>query len=143
MPTSQPTGRELPRHEARTRALEVLYERNIKDISPEELLDSLTVPLDPFSLDIFKGVCRYSSRIDQLLDNASQGWHTDRMPLMDRLILQMATYELLAHRETSDAVILDEAVELAKEYSTDQSGKFVNGVLSSLAGIIRAKDKHL
>ncbi len=133
-----PAGRELPRHEARTRALEVLYERSIKDISPETLLDSLAVPLDPFSLEIFQGVCRYANRIDQLLDNASERWHIDRMPLIDRIILQMATYELLAHREMSNAVILDEAVELAKEYSTEQSGKFVNGVLSSLANIIRA-----
>ena len=134
-------GRELPRHEARTRTLEVLYERDIKDISPEELLDSLAAPLDQFSLELFEGVCKYSDRIDQLLDNASEGWHTDRMPLIDRIILQMATYELLAHRETSNAVILDEAVELAKEYSTEQSGKFVNGVLSSLAEIIRAKPR--
>ncbi|MHB8263045.1 MAG: transcription antitermination factor NusB [Acidimicrobiales bacterium] len=136
-PAYDVASRELPRHEARTRALEMLYEREIKDISCSELLGSLAMPADTFALMVVQGVCNNIVSIDNMLDEASAGWPVDRMPVVDRLILRMATYELMALAEIPLAVVLDEAVELANEYSTEDSGRFVNGVLANISATVR------
>ncbi len=130
-------SQELPRHEARARALEMLYEREIKNISCHELLGSLVVPADSFVLTLVEGVCSNVVSIDAMLDGASAGWPVDRMPVVDRLILRMAVYELMALVDIPLAVVLDEAVELANEYSTEDSGRFINGVLSNIALVMR------
>jgi transcription antitermination protein NusB len=124
---------EGPRHEARERALALLYEAELKDLSPQEVLASLPAAPDPFARDIVEGVESSTARIDSLVSEASVAWELERMPVVDRTILRMATYELLEHREIPVAVVIDEAVELAKQYSTDDSGRFVNGVLSEVA----------
>ena len=72
-----------------------------------------------------------AERIDELVSSAAVGWELDRMPVVDRTILRLATWELLARPDVPVAVVIDEAVELAKQYSTEQSGGFVNGVLAA------------
>jgi N utilization substance protein B len=128
---------EGPRHEARDRAVGLLYEAEMKHLSSVEVLASLPVAPDPFAAQLVEGVAEHSGRIDALVAGAAQGWELDRMPVIDRSIVRVATYELIAHLETPVAVIIDEAVELAKEYSTEASGSFVNGVLSTIARQVR------
>ena len=74
------------------------------------------------------------------MDGASVGWEIDRMPVVDRTILRLATWELLSRPDVPVAVVIDEAVELAKQYSTEQSGGFVNGVLGTIATEVRPAD---
>ena len=128
---------EGPRHEARERAVSLLYEAEMKRAPVEEVVAQLPVAPDPFALQLVRGVTTQAARIDPLVDEAARGWAIDRMPVIDRNILRLATYELIAHHETPVAVIIDEAVELAKQYSTEASGPFVNGVLSTIARQVR------
>jgi N utilization substance protein B len=127
----------VARREARERALSLLYEAETKDKAPALVLDELPVPPDPFAADLVAGVGERLEVIDSLVAKHSIGWALDRMPALDRAILRMATYELLARPDVPTAVVLSEAVELAGSYSTDESGRFVNGVLSSIAAEVR------
>lgn len=85
------------------------------------------------------GVITHQRDLDRRIGAASERWPIHRMPVVDRTILRLALYELV-HESTPTAVVLNEAVELAKRYSTKKSGAFVNGVLSTLAGQVRAQD---
>ena len=125
------------RREARERALSLLYEAESKDELPSEVLASLPVAPDPFATDLVTGVQDRLPEIDGIVARHSIGWAMDRMPALDRAILRMATYELLARADVPTAVVLSEAVELAGSYSTDESGRFVNGVLSAIAAEVR------
>ena len=124
---------EGPRHEARERALALLYEADLKAASPVDVLDALAVAPDPFAERLVRGAYEKLERIDALITDAAVGWELGRMPVLDRWILRIATYELLEEPEVPLAVAIDEAVELAKQYSTEDSGRFINGVLSTLA----------
>jgi len=135
-PPTQAAG-EGPRHEARERAVGLLYEAEIKRAPVAEVLASLPVAPDPFAAQLVRGVAEHSGRIDALVAASAEGWELDRMPVVDRSILRLATYELIARAETPVPVIIDEAVELAKQYSTEASGPFVNGVLSTIARQVR------
>ena len=115
----------------------LLYEAEMKRVAPREVLASLPVAPDPFAAQLVEGVAEHAVRIDALVAGAAEGWEIDRMPVIDRSILRVATYELIAQPETPVAVIIDEAVELAKQYSTENSGPFVNGVLSTVARQVR------
>lgn len=128
-----PTGR----REARERVLSLLYEAESKGVRPAEVLASLPVVPDAFVVDLVHGVGDRLTEIDEIVGRHSIGWALDRMPAVDRAILRMATYELLARPDVPTAVVLSEAVELAGSYSTDESGRFVNGVLSAVAESIR------
>ena len=125
------------RREARERALSLLYEAESKNETPTDVLVSLPVAPDSFVVDLVSGVGARSSEIDGLISRHAIGWALDRMPAIDRAVLRIATYELLARDDVPTAVVLSEAVELASSYSTDESGKFVNGVLSAIAGEVR------
>jgi len=102
-----------------------------------DVLDELPAPADPYAVVLVQGVVRHQERIDALLSGSALGWELGRMPAVDRAVLRLATYELLEEPEVPLAVVIDEAVELAGEYSTDDSGRFVNGVLSSVAAHVR------
>jgi transcription antitermination protein NusB len=132
-----PTG-EGPRHTARERALSLLYEAEMKRVGAAEVLASLRVAPDPFAVGLVEGVVADGARIDALIAGAAVGWDLARMPVLDRSILRLATYELLSEAAVPVAVVIDEAVELAKQYSTEDSGRFVNGVLSTIAREVRA-----
>ncbi|MGH9096162.1 MAG: transcription antitermination factor NusB [Acidimicrobiales bacterium] len=127
-----------PRHQARERALSLMYEAELKGDSPSVVLEALMVAPDPYTVALLYMVEDRGAEIDELIDAAAIGWDLDRMAVVDRNVLRLAVAELLDSTEVPTAVILNEAVELASSYSTDDSGRFVNGVLSTLAGRLRA-----
>ncbi|HEV3265661.1 MAG TPA: transcription antitermination factor NusB [Acidimicrobiales bacterium] len=127
-----------PRHQARERALSLMYEAELKGDSPSVILDALPVPPDPYTAALLQMVEARNEEIDELIGSAAIGWDLDRMAVVDRNVLRLAVAELLGSAEVPTAVILNEAVELASGYSTDDSGRFVNGVLSTLADRIRS-----
>jgi len=131
------TERQGPRHEARERALSLLYESEIKGSPLEEVLEALPVPPDPYAERLARGVVRHLARIDELLGASAEGWEIARMPAVDRSVLRLAVYELLEEPSVPVAVTIDEAVRLVSDYSTDDSGRFVNGVLSTVAARAR------
>jgi len=90
-------------------------------------------PIFGYAREIVQGVVDNHEEIDDLLETYSQGWALDRMPNLDRAILRVAVWEILHNPEVPDAVAVNEAVEMAKELSTDDSGSFVNGLLSRIA----------
>lgn len=121
------------RREARERALELLYESYAKGVAVSEVLGGLTVSPDPYAEELVRGVEDRAAEIDGLISKFARGWTIDRMPVMDRTLLRLAVFELIAQPALPLAVVISEAVELAKRYSTEESGRFVNGVLSSVA----------
>ncbi|MGO9335497.1 MAG: transcription antitermination factor NusB [Acidimicrobiales bacterium] len=125
------------RRRARERALELLYEAETKDLSPTQLLAELPVAPEQYASQLVSGVERRAGEVDGLLGRHAMGWTVERMPMVDRCVLRIAAYELLDELDVPVAVVLDEAVELAKTYSTEDSGRYVNGVLSAVAGEVR------
>ncbi len=128
------------RTKARKRALDVLFESEVRglplDGTLEERLASQDPPIGDYSVELVRGVREHQERIDRLLATYSQGWTLDRMPSVDRNVLRLGVFELLYAEDVPDAVALSEAVAMARELSTDESPSFVNGVLG---GILRDK----
>ncbi|MEA3056397.1 MAG: transcription antitermination protein NusB [Actinomycetota bacterium] len=125
------------RREARERALELLYEADAKGITPDAVMTDLPVAPDEFASDVVRGVGQHLAEVDELLRRFAKGWTLERMPVIDRTLLRMATYELGHRPDVPTASIINEAVELAKRYSTDDSGRFVNGMLGRIADELR------
>jgi len=125
------------RHAGRERALSFLYEAETRECSVQSLLDELPLPADTFPVDLALGVEAHLDEIDELLEDHAHGWQVSRMANLDRGILRVATYELGHRPDVPTAVVINEAVELAKEYSTEKSGAFVNGVLVAVAEELR------
>ena len=125
------------RHQSRERALSLLYEAEIKGESPASVMDALPVAPDPFARELVEAVEDHEAECDALLEGASVGWPLERMAVVDRLVLRLAVAELLDPEGPPVAVVIDEAVDLAKAYSTEESGRFVNGVLSAVAAQVR------
>jgi N utilization substance protein B len=126
------------RSKARKRALEVLYEAEVRREPPADVLGRRSAetgqPLaeQAFVERLVAGVGEHRDRIDELIATYSVGWTLDRMPMVDRNILRLGAYELLWNDEVPDGVAISEAVALATELSTDESPRFVNGLLSRL-----------
>ncbi|MDE3720242.1 MULTISPECIES: transcription antitermination factor NusB [Nocardiopsis] len=124
------------RRKARRRAVEVLYEAEVRGISVEEVIKRRLAqpepPINEFTEQLARSVNGHRDRIDELLDTYAIGWTLERMPVVDRNILRMGAYELLWAEDIPDAVAIAEAVGVAKELSTDESPNFVNGLLSRL-----------
>jgi len=125
------------RHQSRERALSLLYEAEIKGIPAAEVIGALAVVPDPFALALVGSAERHRPEADERIGRASVGWPLARMAVVDRLVLRLAVAELLDPDGAPVPVVIDEAVELAKTYSTDESGGFVNGILSSVAAEVR------
>ena len=126
-----------PRHQARERALTLLYEAELKDSPPSVVLGELLMAPDGYTATLVETVESRRPEIDGMIDDAAIGWDLGRMAVVDRNVLRLAVAELLACPEVPTAVILNEAVELASAYSTDDSGRFVNGVLATIATRVR------
>jgi N utilization substance protein B len=124
------------RSKARKRAVDVLYESDVRGIDPVETLRERIALADPpvndFTIELIEGARAHQARIDEILSAYSEGWTIDRMPGVDRAVLRLGVYELLWRDDIPDAVVIDEAVELAKMLSTDESPRFVNGLLGRL-----------
>lgn len=123
--------------EARERALVLLYEAESRGSSVADTVASEVVKPSELAVDLAAGVERNQPRYDELISSKARGWRLDRMPMIDRAVLRLALHELAEHPETPTAVVLNEAVELAKRYSTEDSGRFVNGVLAALVPELR------
>jgi transcription antitermination protein NusB len=126
-----------PRHQARERALTLLYEAELKDTTPSVVLGELLMAPDEYTTTLIEAVESRGDEIDGMIDDTAIGWDLHRMAVVDRNVLRLAVAELLSCPEVPTAVILNEAVELASAYSTDDSGRFVNGVLATLAARLR------
>ena len=125
------------RSDARERALHLLYEAQSKGISIEEVIGTQVVEPEELVLTLARGAESTSARADELIEGKSRGWTLSRMPVLDLAIMRMALFELIERSEVPTAVVLDEAVDLAKRFSTDDSGRFVNGVLAAIASEVR------
>jgi N utilization substance protein B len=131
------------RTKARKRAVDAVFAADLRKISPLELLnETASLVADRqnqdeifgYAREIVDGVIMHHDEIDELLETYSQGWTIDRMPHLDRAILRVAAWEILFNDGVPDPVAINEAVELAKELSTDESGGFINGLLSRISG---------
>jgi transcription antitermination protein NusB len=124
------------RSKARKRAVDVLYEADVRSGDPlallRERLADETPPVPEHTVRLVEGVAEHASRIDALIDAHASNWSLERLPDVDRAILRMAVFELLWADDVPDAVVIDEAVELAKTLSTDDSPAYVNGVLGAI-----------
>jgi len=121
------------RSKARKRAVDLLYEADLRGADPVTTLADRVALADPpisdYTIALVEGVTEHRQAIDELLTSYAEGWALDRMPGVDRAVLRVGLYELLWSTEVPDAVAIDEAVELAKLLSTDESPRFVNGLL--------------
>jgi len=124
------------RSKARKRALDILFEAEVRDMPVLELLEERTLAADPpvtgYAGELVRGVHAHQEQIDLLLAAHAQGWTLGRMPAVDRNILRIGAYELLWGEDVPDAVAISEAVTLAGDLSTDDSSSFVNGLLGRL-----------
>ena len=124
------------RTKARKRAVDVLYEAELRgrdrlDLLRERLPDA-EPPIPDHTVRLIEGVAEHAARIDALIDAHARNWSLERLPDVDRAILRMAVFELLWVQDVPDVVVIDEAVELAKTLSTDDSPAYVNGVLGAI-----------
>ena len=125
------------RREARERALGLCYELEVRDLPVDELLEQQPAPPDPYAVQLVRGVAEHGADVDALLRKFSEHWALERMPAVDRAVLRLGAYELGWERDVPSAVVISEAVDLAKQYSTKDSGRFVNGLLSRIADELR------
>ncbi|KZS61749.1 MAG: transcription antitermination factor NusB [Mycobacterium pseudokansasii] len=141
MPEGRPGKPVKGRHQARKRAVDLLFEAEARGMSPLEVVESRTAlaaakpevaPLHPYTAAVARGVSEDAAHIDDLIAAHLQGWTLDRLPAVDRAILRVSVWELLHADDVPEPVAVDEAVELAKELSTDDSPGFVNGVLGQV-----------
>jgi N utilization substance protein B len=126
------------RNNARKRAFQILFEADQRGESVATVMadwirharsDDRQPPVTEYTMELVEGYAGQATRIDELISTYSVGWTLDRMPVVDRNIVRLAAYELVWVDGTPDAVVIDEAVQLAKEFSTDESPSFVNGLL--------------
>ena len=125
------------RSKARKRALDILFEAELRGTPVLDLLTERTElaspPVSAYAADLVRGVTEHAPRIDELLAQYAQGWTLDRMPAVDRNVLRIGVFELLWAPDIPDGVAISEAVLLAQDLSTDASPSFVNGLLARIA----------
>jgi transcription antitermination protein NusB len=128
------------RRKARKRALDVLYEADLRDLAPGTVLTTYLARIAQprpdhmdYTVGLVEGVAQHLDRIDELIASYAEGWTIERMPVVDRNLARIAVYELLYLPEIDDAVAISEAVELARQMSTDDSPRFLNGILGRIA----------
>ena len=126
------------RREAREQALLLLYEAEIRSLGAEAMVADVVVEPDEYTAEVLAGVEANQERLDQLLGERTGDWPIHRLGAIDRAVLRLAVWELTERPDIPTAVVLNEAVELAKTYGTDDSGSFVNGVLATLADDVRS-----
>ena len=135
--SQRPTEGADERTDARERALHLLYEAESKGITPSDVVAAQVLPVDDLAQLLVLGVQQHSAQLDAAIAEHAKGWTLQRMPSIDRNVLRIAAFELVGRPDVPVAVVLDEAVELAKRFSTDDSGRFVNGVLSAMVPALR------
>ena len=131
------------RSKARKQALDLLYEGDIRNTSPADLLEIRDLPdegpearpIRDYTKELISGITLHRRKIDELIATYAQGWDMDRLPAVDRNILRLGIFEILWQDNLDDAIAIDEALTLAKELSTDESAGYVHGVLGRIASI--------
>lgn len=131
------------RSKARKQALDLLYEADIRGASAADLLIARDLPQDgpdarpirEFTRELISGVTANKRKIDELITTYAQGWDMDRLPAVDRNILRLGIYEILWAKDVPTSVAIDESLVLAKELSSDDSSKYIHGVLGRIASI--------
>jgi len=128
------------RRKARKRALDVLYEADLRgETIPKVLAETVDRMEGPrpgyldYAIELVEGVCAHLERIDELIASYAEGWTLQRMPAVDRNLARIAVFELLYQDDIDDLVAISEAVELAGQISTDDSPRFLGGVLGRIA----------
>ncbi len=130
------------RTKARKRAVDAVFAADLRKLNPIELLETTEKSVSDrqnqeeifdYARRVVEGVVENYEQIDDAIEIASHQWKIERMPTLDRAILRVATWEILFNVEVPDAVAISEAVELAKEFSTDDSSAFINGVLNQIS----------
>jgi N utilization substance protein B len=128
------------RSKARKRALDFLYESDIKNVPARDLFanrGASELSQESYVAELLIGVSEHISKIDELIITYAQGWDMDRMPAIDRNILRLSLFEILWGSQIPIEVCIDEAVELAKSLSTEESSAYINGVLGR---VVKIKD---
>jgi transcription antitermination protein NusB len=124
------------RRGARRAAIDLLYQADLTDREPAAVVrewEEASRDIPPFAQELISGVADRQPDIDLLLEEHAEGWSVKRMPALDRTILRVGIYELRWRDDVPDSVAISEAVEAANELSTDDSGRFINGVLGTIA----------
>ena len=127
------------RSTARERAVHFLYEAESRSLPVAQIVSGQVLVVDNLVLQLTTGVATRQIEIDEMIVEYSHAWTIQRMPAIDRNVLRLAIYELLDRQDVPVAVIINEAVELAKRFSTEESGRYVNGLLSAIAKKVRTK----
>lgn len=125
------------RREARERAVHLLYESGVKSLRIGDVLAAQPVTPDRYAVELATGVEAHRDELDALIDRLATDWSLDRMPTLDLTVLRVGAFELAHRPDVPTAVVLAEATELAGRYGTDDSGRFVNGVLAAAARELR------
>jgi transcription antitermination protein NusB len=126
------------RRKARKRALDFLYEADLRSANLLELYHSRPsedLSQEEYVLTLLQGVTEHSAKIDELIHTYAQGWDMDRMPAIDRNLLRLSIYEILWESALDDKIAVNEAVEMAAEISTTESSAYINGVLGRIIAI--------
>jgi N utilization substance protein B len=131
------------RSKARKQSLDLLYEGDIRGQEPAELLALRDVieegpdsrPIREYTKELITGIADNRRKIDELISTYAQGWDMDRLPTVDRNILRLGIYEILWCKDLDDAIAIDEALNLARELSTDDSAGYIHGVLGRISNI--------
>jgi N utilization substance protein B len=129
------------RHEARRQAIDILYQADVTGADPGQVLAEWRAAgrkVSRFGRELVEGVAAHAAELDDLIGRHAEGWTVPRLAALDRTILRVACYELAHAPDTPIAVVIDEAVRAAKELSTEDSGRFVNGILGPVAEEVRA-----
>lgn len=120
----------LTRRRAREIILRVLFQRDFRQVSCDELLAERAV--DDYVREVLAGIERHQVELDELIGSHTRGWRLERLHSVDRNLLRLAIFELLYRPDVPPQVVIDEAVELAKKYGSEQSSRFVNGMLDGI-----------
>lgn len=128
------------RREARERALSLCYELDLRNRTADEILADLPLAPDPYAEQLVRGVDGEREALDAAIDEAAEHWTVGRMAVVDRVLLRIGCYELMFCPDVPAGAVISEAVELAKRYSTEESGRFVNGVLAHIARDVRSDE---
>jgi len=127
------------RTRARRRALELLFEAEQRALPEAEVVRLRSgdpeYPMKPYAVEIVDGVVAHREQIDELVQTYARGWSLERMPAVDRALLRIAVWEMLFNDEVDDPVAISEVVALARKFSTDESPKFINGVLDRIRSV--------
>ncbi len=119
--------------------MELLFEAGQRGLTLSEVVDMRSndpeYPMKPYAVEIVDGIMSHREEIDEIISTYAQGWTLERMPAVDRALLEIGTWEILYNDEVPDKVAIDEAVSLARQFSTDDSPKFVSGLLSRILDV--------